>query len=133
MFARAWIFVDGLFRKARKGDGWLANPRRFNTTTDSNQVIPAEAILGGIYSRSGTNTSRTDTTITGTALAAVMPNMDIGDVYMFLVVNMTGTNPLVIAGGVDVTASGNLTVVALTSKWMMLEKTGATTFTMVGL
>lgn len=132
-FCRPWVFVDGLFRKARKGEGWMAIPRRVTTSTDSNQTISADAILGGIYTRTGTNTSRTDTTITGTALAVVMTEMDIGGTYMLLIANMTATNPLTIAGGVDISASGNLIVPALTSRWMLFEKTGATTFTMIGL
>lgn len=118
---------------ARPGDGWMAMPRRTNTATDSNNTISAAAILGGIYSRSGTNTSRTDTTDTAANILAAMPDMNIGDTYMFMVANLTGTNPITIAGGDGVTASGNLSVVALTTKWFLLEKTSATAMTMVGL
>lgn len=131
-FVRPQVFESGLPRKARGGDGWLAFPRKTNQATDSNQVISTSAILGGLYVRSGTNTSRTDTTDTAVAILAAMPEMNIGSVYMFMVANQTATNPLVIAGGTDVTASGNLTVVALTTKWFMLTKTSATTMTLEG-
>lgn len=131
-FVRPSVFEKGLPRKARAGDGWLAFPKVTGQATDSNQVISTAAILGGLYKRTGTNTSRTDTTDTAVAILAAMPEMDIGSVYMFMVANQTGTNPLVIAGGTDVTASGNLTVVALTTKWFMLTKTSATTMTLEG-
>lgn len=132
MFVRPAVWENGLARKSRVGDGTLMNLFRTNQATNSDQVISGAAILGGLYTRSGTNTNRTDTTITGTALAALMPNMDIGDTYTFIVGNLTA-NTLVIAGGVDVTASGNLSVLTLTTKMFLLEKTGATTFTMLGL
>ena len=60
-----------------------------------------------------------------------MPEMDIGAVYMFMVYNQTA-NTLVIAGGTNVTASGNLSVLTLTTKWFMLTKTSATTMTLEG-
>lgn len=130
-YKRATVSEQGLNRKGRTGDGALMHMNRTNQTTDSNQVISVAAILGGIYSRSGTNTNRTDTTDTAVAILAAMPEMDIGDSYMFMVSNATA-NPLVIAGGADVTGSGNLTVPTLTSKWFHLVKTSATTMTMWG-
>lgn len=133
MFVRPKVFDAALTRPARNGDGWMAMPKRTDQSTDSNQVISTAAILGGLYTRSGTNTSRTDTTATAAAILAAMPNMDIGDTYMFMVGNLTSTNALVIAGGTDVTASGNLSVLALTTKWFLLTKTSATAMTMVGL
>lgn len=133
MFVRPQVFEAAMPRQARNGDGWMAMPKRTDQSTDSNQTITAAAILGGLYTRSGTNTLRTDTTATAVAILATMPNMDIGDTYVFMVANLTATNALVIAGGTDVTASGNLSVLALTSKWFLLTKTSATAMTMVGL
>lgn len=133
MFSRPIVKSGGLQQEARPGEGWLAMPKRTNNAVDSNGIITVAAILGGIYTRSGTNTSRTDTTATAADLIAAMPDMGIGDTYMFMVCNLTGTNPITIAGGTDVTASGNLSVVALATKWFLLEKTSATTMTMVGL
>jgi len=130
-FVRPMVYEAGLQRKARAGDGWLAFPRKTNQTTDSNQVISVSAILGGLYGRSGTNTSRTDTTDTAVNILAAMPEMNIGSVYMFMVYNQTA-NTLVIAGGTGVTASGNLSVLTLTTKWFMLTKTSATTMTLEG-
>lgn len=130
-FVRPQVFESGLPRKARGGDGWLAFPKKTNQATDSNQVISTSAILGGLYVRSGTNTSRTDTTATAVAILATMPDMDIGSVYMFMVANQTA-NTIVIAGGTDVTASGNLSVLTLSTKWFMLTKTSATTMTLEG-
>lgn len=131
-FTRASVFEGGIPRKARAGDGWLAFPKVTGQSTDSNQVISVAAIVGGLYKRTGANTSRTDTTDTAVNILAAMPEMDIGSVYMFLVANQTGTNPVVIAGGAGVTASGNLSVLALTTKWFMLTKISATTMTLEG-
>lgn len=130
-FSRAVISETGLNRKARAGDGALMHLRRTNQATDSNQTISVAAILGGLYSRSGTNTNRTDTTETAANILAAMPEMDIGDTYTFMVSNATA-NPLVIAGGTNVTASGNLTVPTLQSKFFVLEKTSATAMTLYG-
>lgn len=131
-FERALISKEGIPTLSRVGIGWLAMPKRSNQTTDSNQTIWYGAILGGLYTRSGTNTNRTDTTATAVDILAAMPDMDIGDTFMFMVGNLTA-NTLVIAGGVGVTASGNLSVLTLSTKWFMLEKTSATTMNMLGL
>jgi len=130
-FVRPQVFESGLPRKARVGDGWLATLLRTNQTTDSNQVITVPAILGGLYTRSGTNTNRTDTTATAADILAQLPDMDIGDTFMLLIGNQTA-NSLIIAGGASVTASGNLTILTLTSKWFLFTKTSATTMTMAG-
>lgn len=132
MFVRPQVYENGLPRKARAGDGLLTAAKVTTQTTDSNQVISLSAILGGVYVRSGTNTSRTDTTDTAANLIAAMPNMDVGDTYMFIVGNTTAST-LVVAGGASVTASGNLSVLTLTSKMFILTKTSATTMTLLGL
>lgn len=132
MFVRPQVREKGLPRVARVGDGWLAMPKRTNQATDSNQVISVAAVLGGLYTRSGTNTNRTDTTDVATAILAAMPDMDIGDTFVFIVGNTTG-NTLVVAGGTGVTASGNLSVLTLTTKFFVLTKTSATTMDLLGL
>jgi len=131
MFVRPQVFEAGLPRKARAGDGWMAFPRKTNQATDSNQVISTSAILGGLYVRSGTNTNRTDTTDTAAAILATMTGMNVGSVYMFMVANQTA-NTIVIAGGTGVTASGNLSVLTLTTKWFLLTKTSDTAMTLEG-
>lgn len=132
MFRRVALYVNGILRKARAGDGWLAHLLRTDQSTDSNQTITVGAIIGGLYTRSGTNTNRTDTTAIATDILAALPGMDVGDTHLFMVGNLTA-NSLVIAGGTGVTASGNLTVLTLTTKFFMLQKTSDTTLTMVGL
>jgi len=130
-FKRAVVSETGLNRNARAGDGTLMHLRRTNQSTDSNQTISVAAILGGLYSRSGTNTNRTDTTETAANILAAMPEMDIGDTYTFMVSNATA-NTMVVAGGTNVTASGNLAVPTLQSKFFVLEKTSATAMTLYG-
>lgn len=132
MFVRPILRALGLARQARAGDGWLAQVQPTTMSTDSNQTITVPAILGGLWVRSGTNTNRTDTTATAAAILAALPDMDIGDTYLFMVANTTA-NPVVVAGGTNVTASGNLTVATLTTKFFLLTKTSATEMTMLGM
>lgn len=132
MFVRPILRALGLSRQARAGDGWLAQVQPTTMSTDSNQTITVPAILGGLWVRSGTNTNRTDTTATAAAILAALPDMDIGDTYLFMVANTTA-NPIVVAGGTNVTASGNLTVATLTTKFFLLTKTSATEMTMLGM
>lgn len=131
MFVRPQVFEGGMPRKARGGDGFMMFPRKTSRTTDANSTITVPAILGGLYVRSGTNTNRTDTTATAAAILAEMTEMNVGSVYMFMVANQTA-NTLVIAGGTDVTASGNLSVLTLTTKWFLLTKASETTMTLEG-
>jgi hypothetical protein len=123
---------NGVVRPARVGDGFVAAPRITTVATDAAGTITAAAILGGIHAHSTHTASRTDTTDTATAILAAMPSMDIGDTYMFKVVSLAAFT-IVVAGGVGVTASGNLTVPASGAKDFILTKTAATTMSLVGL
>lgn len=131
-YTRAKVSRQGLDHKSRSGDGWLAFPRRTDQSTDSNQTIAAAAIAGGLYSRSGTNTNRTDTTDTAVNILAMFPEMDIGDTFVLAVSNPTA-GTLTLAGGVGVTASGNLTIAATSRGFLVFEKTSATTMTAYGV
>lgn len=132
MFSRPVVYQGGMQQKAQAGDGMLAAPRVSVQSTDSNQVIPVSAILGGVYVRAGTNTSRTDTTDTAVNILAAMDGMDDGDTFVLIIGNTTAST-LTIAGGVGVTASGNLSVLTLTHKICILTKTSATTMTLLAL
>lgn len=119
-------------RAQTTGDGWLASPVENTSAADAGATITAAAIAGGLWTHSGHTASRTDTTDTGTLIAAAFPNMDIGDNLVFMVASLAGFT-IVVAGGVGVTASGNLTVPANGAKFMLLTKTGAATFNLKGL
>jgi hypothetical protein len=131
-FQRTLVRQSGLQRLSRAGDGWLTAVRKVVQAADSAQVLGIDAISGGVYVRTSITAGRTDTTDTAANLAAAFPDMDIGDSIMFLVGNTSGQT-LTIAGGTSVTASGNLLVLTLTSKWFVLTKTAAATFDLVGL
>lgn len=132
MFARALIKQNGSVREARVGDGILSMLRPTTNTTDAAATITAAAILGGLWVHSGHTASRTDTTDTAALILAAMPDMDIGDTVLFKV-SSGAAFTIVVAGGVGVTASGNLTVLANGSKDFLLTKTSATTMTLLGL
>ena len=131
MFSRACITKGGIEQEARVGDGFLANPRYVLNTAAGAQTISLNQILGGIAAFSGAAGAVTYTTDTAANILAAMPEMDIGDTYVFMISN-TAAQVATIAGGVGVTASGNLTVNA-TSKMFVLEKTAATTMNLYGL
>lgn len=132
MFVRPMVYEKGTVRASRVGDGILAIPQVTAVSADSNQTISAAAILGGVYTHAGHTASRTDTTDTAANLLAAMPDMDIGDSYVFKVASLAAF-PIVVAGGAGVTASGNLTVAANGAKDFILTKTSATTMTLLGL
>lgn len=131
MFSRACLYKGGIEQEARVGDGFLANPRYVLNSAAGAQTISLNQILGGIAAFSGAAGAVTYTTDTAANILAAMPDMDIGDTYVFMISN-TAAQVATIDGGVGVTASGNLTVNA-TSKMFVLEKTAATTMNLYGL
>lgn len=131
MFHRACIHKGGIESEMRVGDGFAANPRYVLNSAAGAQTISLNQILGGIAAFSGAAGAVTYTTDTAANILAAMPDMDIGDTYVFMLSN-TAAQTATIAGGTDVTASGNLTVNA-TSKMFVLEKTAATTMNLYGL
>lgn len=132
MFVRPYVREDGCERPARVGDGFLANPLITTVATAGNLTIGVPAILGGIARFTGAAGGVTYTTPTAALLLAAMPEMDIGDTYVFMISN-TAAQAATIAGGDGVTAvAGNL-VVNATSKMFVLEKTSATTMNLYGL
>lgn len=120
----------GTVRAQTTGDGWLASPSE-TVLADANSTITAAAIAGGLVTQVPT-AARTDTTDTAANIAAAFPNMDIGDTLMFYICAKAAF-ALTIAGGTNVTASGNLTVAASTGKFFMLVRTGAAAFNLIGL
>lgn len=127
MFIRPCVYDKGMERKARAGEGFMANPIITTNAAAGNQTITTAMIMGGVARFTGAAGAVTYTTDTGANLAAAMPDMDIGDSYVFSVVN-TAAQAATIAGGTGVTAiAGNL-VVNATSKLFALVKTGAATF-----
>lgn len=127
MFVRPCVYEKGLERKARAGEGFMAMPIITTNSSAGAQTITAAAIMGGVARFTGAAGAVTYTTDTAANLVAAMPQMDIGDSYVFSIVN-TAAQTATIAGGTGVTAvAGNLTINA-SSKLFALVKTGAATF-----
>lgn len=132
MFVRPEVYEKGMSRQARIGDGFIANPRVVLNSAAGAQTISLDQILGGIARFTGAAGAVTYTTETAANILAAMPDMDIGDTYVFVISN-TAAQAATIAGGTGVTAvAGNL-VVNATSKMFVLEKTAATTMNLYGL
>lgn len=132
MFVRPMVYEKGTARASRVGDGILANPSVTAIAADSNQTITAAAILGGVVTHATHTASRTDTTDTAANILAAMPDMDIGDSFVFKVASLAAFT-IIVAGGSGVTASGNLTVAANGAKDFILTRTGAATMGLLGL
>lgn len=131
MFVRTQVYEKGLARKSRAGDGLLTAAQRTVNASAGAQTISVAQILGGVAVFTGATSAVTYTSATAADLIAAMPDMDIGDTYMFVLSN-TAAQAATIAGGTGVTASGNL-VVNATAKFFLLEKTSATTMNLYGL
>lgn len=131
-FTRAIADLSGLQQKARPGFGWLAHLNPNSDVTDAAATITFPKMAGGLYIRSGLTVGRTDTTDTAANILAANPDMDIGDSFVLCISNQSGFT-LTLAGGAGVTASGNLLVLTLTSKFVVLTRSGAATMTMVAL
>jgi len=131
-FIRAYAEVSGLMQKARPGFGWLAHLNPFSDATDVAATMTSAKMSGGLYIRSGLTVGRTDTTDIATNILAANADMDIGDSFIVCVSNQSAQS-LTLAGGVGVTASGNLVVLTLTSKFLVFTRTGPATMTMVAL
>jgi len=132
MFVRPLVNKSGEERRAQAGDGLLSMAKVNTVATAGNLTITTEAILGGVARFTGAAGAVTYTTPTAALLLAALPDMDIGDTYMFIISN-TAAQAATIAGGAGVTAvAGNL-VVNATAKHFVLEKTSATTMNLYGL
>lgn len=127
MFVRPCVYQKGMERKGRAGEGFLAMPIITTNAAAGAQTITAAMIMGGVARFTGAAGAVIYTTDTAANLAAAMPDMDIGDSYVFSIVN-TAAQIATIAGGTGVTAvAGNLTLNAA-SGLFALVKTGAATF-----
>lgn len=133
MFKRALVHSGAdLPQAAQAGEGYLANPRAASMSADAASTISIADLSGGLILRSGATAARIDTSPTGTLLDGAYPNMDEGDSLIFKV-SVQVAFAITMAGGVGVTASGNLVIAANTYKEFVLTKTGTATYTLVGL
>lgn len=82
---RAVLSDTGMNRLARNGDGMLMYPNDLVQATDSNQTLTAAAIAGGLYDRTGMTAGRSDTFDTAVNILAALPQMDVGDNYVFAI------------------------------------------------
>lgn len=101
-------------------------------TTVGAGTITAAGIAGGVTTRSGSTSAFTDTTDTGDAIIAAMPNGNIGASFEYTYINNT-VAPATITGGSGVTVSGITTVGAGKTALYLVTYTAADTVTMVGI
>lgn len=134
MFNRALVSggVD-VPRAMRAGDGYIANPIVGNILDTAAHTITVAEMAGGLIIRDTQSADRIDTTPTALLILAANPTMDIGDSFVIKFSNIDTAFQITLAGGTDVTASGNLVVLELTMKELVFTKTSATAMTMKAL
>src|SRR3990172_4180608 len=87
-FIRAMIRPSAaLGREAHVGDGWLAMPKVVTNSSAGAQTVTVQQMLGGVAMFTGAAGGVAYTYPTGALIAAGFPEMDIGDTYVFKVVN----------------------------------------------
>ena len=126
MFCRAQVEEKGKECAARVGDGWLANPRVVTNAAAGNQDITINAILGGVALFTGAAGAATYQMPTAAAIIAAMPDMDIGDSYVFKVTNTAAQAATLNNAAVGATFAGFTTVNAGT-RTGIITRTGAAT------
>lgn len=127
-FPRAMVMDAGLQRPGRVGDGMVSHLNDAIQALDSNQVVLAASIVGGLYDRAGMTAGRTDTTDTAVAILAAMPQMDIGDTFL-LMVSVQVAFAITWAAGVGVTLAGKATAPASSITFVLITKNTAATLT----
>lgn len=128
MFIRACVKpTAALEREAHVGDGWLAMPKVVTNATAGGQTITVEQMLGGIAMFTGAAGAVAYTYPTGALIAAAFPEMDIGDTYVFKVVNTAAQVATFTTAASGTTLAGLVTANA-NSRWVLMEKTAAAAF-----
>lgn len=132
---RAVLSDTGMNRLARNGDGMLMYPSETVQATDSNQTITAAAIASGLYMRRSITAARSDTFDTAAAILAALPQMDVGDNYIFAIsVQPAFALTLVASAAVTLETGGVKTSVPASGLgFVMLTRTGTATLTYVVL
>ena len=131
MFTRACLYENGLERKARAGDGWLANPIITTNAASGNQNITIPMIAGGAGVFTGAAGGVTLTVPTAADIIAAFPHMDIGDSLVFTITN-TAAQVATLTTATGVTLAGFSTANAQT-RTCILVKTSSTTVTITAI
>ncbi len=128
MFVRACVYQDSMERQARAGEGFLANPIITTNASAGNQNITVAAIMGGVALFTGAAGAVTYQMPTAADLLAAMPDMDIGDSYVFKVTNTAAQTATLNNAATGVTFAGFASANAAT-RIGIITKTAATTVT----
>ena len=130
MFVRPEVYEKGLPRQARVGDGFMANPRITSVATAGDLTVTVAAVLGGVAQFTGAAGAVAYTLPLAVDLIAAMPDMDIGDSYVFAISN-TAAQVATVTTNIGITLSGNAATINASMKWIVLTKTAATTMNAV--
>jgi hypothetical protein len=125
MFVRPEVQEKGMMRKARVGDGFMAAPLINTVATAGNLTLTVAAVLAGVAQFTGAAGAVAYTLPLATDLIAAMPDMDIGDSYVFVIQN-TAAQAATVTTNTGITLTGNV-VINAASKFVVLTKTAATT------
>lgn len=126
MFVRPTVFQSGFQRPSRIGDGMMAAPLITSVATAGDLTLTVPAVLGGIAQFTGAAGAVAYTLPLAADLIAAMPDMDIGDSYLFAISN-TAAQTATVTTNTGITLSGNAATINASMKWILLVKTAATT------
>jgi hypothetical protein len=103
----------------------MAMPLVNTVATAGNLTLTVAAVLAGVAQFTGAAGAVAYTLPLATDLIAAMPDMDIGDSYVFVIQN-TAAQAATVTTNTGITLTGNV-VINAASKFVVLTKTAATT------
>lgn len=119
---------EGDRRVARVGDGNMAFVAVAAIAADANTTLTPAQLLGGVVTSAAKTASRNMILPLATDMAAAtVPNMDIGDTFIFKLASIDGQSA-VVTTNTGWTVIGNATVLTASAKDVVVTKTGAATF-----
>lgn len=130
-FVRPCVYQEGMERPARV-EGWLSSPLITTNAAAGNQNITVAMIAGGAGLFTGAAGAVNLTLPTTALILAALPDMDIGDTYVFSITNTAAQAATFVAGDASTTLAGFGTTNANT-RWCVLQRTGAATVTVTVL
>ena len=121
---------SGIPRAMGAGDGFMAALIDQSLTTVGAGTLLAALFSTGIILRTGPTAAFIDTLDTAANFNAQFPNLDIGEsIQVIYSVNVAFAGTIAVGTGITLkTVAANNVVPASSSRWIVLEKTSATTY-----
>lgn len=126
LFKRVRLYLAGMLEPSRGGSGLVANIRRTDVATNTDQTMTVQQMSGGHVNFTSFSAGRAVTTPTAALILAACPDMDIGDSFSFFVSCQAAFAATWVAG-TNVTLAGRATTPASSYSLVTVTKLSATT------